>query len=49
MMNNTGRLYAMDVSEKRLANIKPRIARAGVGNITPQRLDHERDLRLKKL
>lgn len=49
MMNNSGRLYAMDVSEKRLANIKPRIARAGVGNITPQRLDHERDLRLKKL
>lgn len=49
MMNNTGRLYALDVSEKRLTNIKPRIARAGVGNITPQRIDHERDLRLKKL
>ena len=28
MMASTGRLYAFDISEKRLANLKPRLARA---------------------
>ena len=28
-MRNTGRLYAFDVSDKRLANLKPRLARSG--------------------
>ena len=34
LMNSQGRLYAMDVSEKRLANLKPRLKRSGASNIT---------------
>jgi 16S rRNA (cytosine967-C5)-methyltransferase len=32
-MRSTGRLYAFDVSEKRLANLKPRLARSGLSNV----------------
>ena len=37
-MASTGRLYAFDVSEKRLANLKPRLARSGLSNVHPQLL-----------
>ena len=49
MMKNTGRLYAFDVSEKRLANLKPRLARSGLSNVHPGRIEHERDLKIKRL
>ena len=49
MMRNTGRLYALDVSEKRLANLKPRLARSGLSNVNPIRIEHERDARIKRL
>ncbi len=49
MMRNTGRLYAFDVSEKRLANLKPRLARSGLSNVHPGRIEHERDLKVKRL
>ena len=49
MMRNTGRLYALDVSDKRLANLKPRLARSGLSNVHPLRIEHERDSRLKRL
>lgn len=49
MMRSTGRLYAFDVSEKRLAKLRPRLARAGLSNVHPVLIDHERDAKVKKL
>ena len=49
LMNSQGRLYAMDVSEKRLANLKPRLKRSGASNIQPMLIAHENDLRVKRL
>nr|MBL8412016.1 RsmB/NOP family class I SAM-dependent RNA methyltransferase [Dechloromonas sp.] len=49
MMKNTGRLYAYDVSDKRLANLKPRLARSGLSNVHPVRIEHERDAKLKRM
>ncbi|AXK38314.1 RsmB/NOP family class I SAM-dependent RNA methyltransferase [Crenobacter cavernae] len=48
-MASTGRLYAFDVSEKRLANLKPRLARSGLSNVHPQLIAHENDARIKRL
>ena len=49
MMKNTGRLYAFDVSEKRLANLKPRLARSQLSNVHPQLLTDENDTKVKRL
>ncbi len=49
LMRSQGRLYAFDVSEKRLANLKPRLARSGLSNVHPQWLASERDARVKRL
>ena len=49
LMNSQGRLYAFDVSEKRLANLKPRLARSGLSNIQPQLIAHESDQKIKRL
>jgi 16S rRNA (cytosine967-C5)-methyltransferase len=49
MMGSQGRLYAMDVSEKRLANLKPRLKRSGASNIQPMLISHENDLKVKRL
>lgn len=49
LMANSGRLYAFDVAEKRLANLKPRLARSGLSNIHPQLIANERDQKLKRL
>jgi 16S rRNA (cytosine967-C5)-methyltransferase len=49
MMRSTGRLYAFDVSEKRLAKLKPRVARAGLSNVHPVLIAHERDAKVKRL
>ena len=49
LMRNTGRLYAFDVSDKRLANLKPRLARSGLSNVHPGRIEHERDQKIKRL
>ena len=49
MMNSQGRLYAMDVYEKRLANLKPRLKRSGASNIQPMLIAHENDLKVKRL
>jgi len=48
-MHNSGRLYAFDVSEKRLARMKPRLARSGLSNVHPQVLAHENDSKVKRL
>ena len=49
LMHNSGRLYAFDVSEKRLARLKPRLARSGLSNVHPVRIEHERDTKIKRL
>jgi len=49
IMRNTGRLYAFDVSEKRLAKLKPRMARSGLSNVHPVVIAHERDAKVKRL
>ena len=49
MMRSSGRLYALDVAEKRLARLRPRLARAGLSNVHPMLIAHERDARLKRL
>ena len=49
MMANKGRIYAFDVAEKRLANMKPRMTRAGVTTIHPQRIDNEHDARIDRV
>jgi 16S rRNA (cytosine967-C5)-methyltransferase len=49
LMRSEGRLYAMDTSEKRLANLKPRVARSGLSNVQPMKLDSENDIRVKRL
>jgi 16S rRNA (cytosine967-C5)-methyltransferase len=49
LMRSHGRLYAFDVVEKRLANLKPRLARSGLSNVHPQLLSGGRDARIKRL
>jgi 16S rRNA (cytosine967-C5)-methyltransferase len=44
-----GRLYAFDVSEKRLTKLKPRLARSGLSNVHPVVIAHERDAKVKRL
>ncbi|HEX6550702.1 MAG TPA: RsmB/NOP family class I SAM-dependent RNA methyltransferase, partial [Gammaproteobacteria bacterium] len=47
LMNNTGVIYACDVSEQRLNRLKPRLKRAGVDTIQRRILHDENDTRLK--
>jgi len=49
LMRSTGRLYAFDVAEKRLAKLKPRVARAGLSNVHPACITGENDIRVKRL
>jgi 16S rRNA (cytosine967-C5)-methyltransferase len=49
IMRGSGRLYAFDTSEKRLAGLKPRLARSGLSNVHPQWIAGENDARLKRL
>lgn len=49
IMRNSGRLYAFDVSEKRLAKLKPRLARSGLSNVHPTVIAHENDAKVKRL
>ncbi len=49
MMNSQGRLYAWDISEKRLTNLKPRLKRSGLSNVQPQLIAHENDGKVKRL
>src|SRR5579859_1171280 len=48
MMQNTGALYACDISANRLERLKPRLARAGAYNAQSHLLRDERDPLLKK-
>ena len=49
LMRNSGRLYAFDTSEKRLARMKPRLARSGLQNVQALLIAHERDAKVKRL
>ncbi|MBI4809226.1 MAG: RsmB/NOP family class I SAM-dependent RNA methyltransferase [Nitrosomonadales bacterium] len=49
LMNSQGRLYAWDISEKRLTNLKPRLKRSGLSNVQPQLIAHENDSKVKRL
>lgn len=49
MMKNSGRLYAFDVAEKRLANLKPRLARSQLSNVQAQLIASENDSKVKRL
>ena len=49
MMNSQGRLYAFDISEKRLANLKLRYKKSGLSNLHPQLIAHENDQKIKRL
>jgi 16S rRNA (cytosine967-C5)-methyltransferase len=49
LMRSTGRLYAYDVSEPRLAKLRPRVARSGLSNVHTQRIESEKDVRLTRL
>jgi len=49
MMQSQGRLYALDVSEKRLKNLAPRLKRSGLSNVHPQVIASENDIKVKRL
>ncbi|HUL41667.1 MAG TPA: RsmB/NOP family class I SAM-dependent RNA methyltransferase [Burkholderiales bacterium] len=49
LMQSHGRVYAFDVSDKRLLNLKPRLKRSGLSNIFPQRIARENDVKIKRL
>lgn len=49
LMRSSGRLYGFDTSAPRLAKLKPRLARSGLSNVHPVRIESENDLRVKRL
>ena len=49
LMKNTGRLYAFDISEKRLMNLGKRLKRSGLSNLHAQLITSETDPKLKRL
>jgi 16S rRNA (cytosine967-C5)-methyltransferase len=49
LMRDSGRVYAMDISKARLADLAPRAARAGISNVHPIVLAGENDQRAKRL
>jgi 16S rRNA (cytosine967-C5)-methyltransferase len=48
-MASSGRLYAFDINENRLAKLSPRLKRSGLSNVTSQVISNENDTRLKRL
>jgi 16S rRNA (cytosine967-C5)-methyltransferase len=48
-MRGTGRVYAFDVSSKRLDKLKPRLARSGLSNVVSIAIESENDARVKRL
>ncbi|MGH8851423.1 MAG: RsmB/NOP family class I SAM-dependent RNA methyltransferase [Casimicrobiaceae bacterium] len=49
LMRSQGRVYAFDVSSARLTRFKPRLARSGLSNVQPTRINDERDNHIKRL
>jgi len=48
-MHTQGRLYAFDVSDRRLTHLAPRLKRSGLSNVFPQRIANENDPKVKRL
>jgi 16S rRNA (cytosine967-C5)-methyltransferase len=48
-MRGTGRVYAFDVSTRRLDKLKPRLARSGLSNVVSIAIESENDPRVKRL
>jgi len=48
-MGSSGRVYAFDVSERRLDHLGPRLKRSGLSNVFPQRIANENDAKVKRL
>ena len=48
-MGSSGRVYAFDVSERRLDHLAPRLKRSGLSNVFPQRIANENDAKVKRL
>ncbi len=49
LMHNQGRVYAFDVSERRLNKLKPRLKRSGLSNLNPVLISDETDGRVRRL
>lgn len=49
LMCSKGRIYAFDISEKRLNNLKLRLKRSGLSNLFPRWISNENDVRIKRL
>jgi len=49
LMRSSGRVYAFDVSTRRLGELRPRLARSGLSNVHPQAIASERDPRVGRL
>jgi 16S rRNA (cytosine967-C5)-methyltransferase len=49
LMHSQGRVYAFDVSARRLARLKPRLKRSGLSNLHPAVIAHENDAKVKRL
>lgn len=49
LMKNSGRIYALDINERRLGNLSPRLARSGLSNVYPLLIENEHDNRVKRL
>ena len=49
LMRSSGRLYAFDVNQKRLAGLGPRLKRSGLSNVHPVVIRNESDIRVKRL
>ena len=49
LMGSKGRIYAFDVSERRLNRLKPRLKRSGLSNLFPRWINNENDVKVKRL
>ena len=49
MMSGLGRLYAFDVNDKRLTNLRKRLKRSGLSNTVCHHINNENDIRIKRL
>lgn len=49
LMSSKGRIYAFDISKKKLNNLKLRLKRSGLSNLFPRWIRNENDVRVKRL
>jgi 16S rRNA (cytosine967-C5)-methyltransferase len=49
LMRSEGRIYALDIAERRILRLRKRVARARLRNVHPEAIAHENDPRLERL